>query len=220
MTSSVERNVERMASATSALDGLDTMLAESLSAAEDRLLDRLTSVQSEGEARVLNHLTLSQGSQQEQLLSRVTEDRSELEERMRQHVDDRVTAIARLIRSDNQVLARTLTKRGGGEEVADPEAMRHVLRAVKELQAGLAGDVIGTIDQRFEVVSDQLHKETQSTAEAVLKLAEVVGDKLDRLSVQVDEGVGGDIQIVVDRMSDAIQALSSAGRREPRYEID
>jgi hypothetical protein len=46
----------------------------------------------------------------------------------------------------------------------------------------------------------------------MVKVAEVLGDKIDRLSVRVDEGYGNDLQIVIDRMSDAIQAMSSVRR--------
>ena len=64
-------------------------------------------------------------------------------------------------------------------------------------------------------MSDQLHKESQSPAEAMLKVAEVLGDKIDRSVDRVDEGYGNDVQIVVDRMSEAIQAMSTraAGER-------
>jgi hypothetical protein len=48
----------------------------------------------------------------------------------------------------------------------------------------------------------------------MLKIAELLSDKIDRLSIRVDEGVGGDLQIVVDRMSDAIRAMSAANRRD------
>ena len=65
---------------------------------------------------------------------------------------------------------------------------------------------------RIRTLSDQLHKETQLQAEAMLKIAEVLGEKIDRLSIRVDEGVGNDIQIVVDRMSDAIRAMSTVRR--------
>jgi hypothetical protein len=74
--------------------------------------------------------------------------------------------------------------------------------------------VVGAVDRRFQTMSEQLHKETQSTAEAMIKVAEVLGEKIDRLSVRVDEGVGGDLQIVIDRMSDAIQAMSGRGRAQ------
>jgi hypothetical protein len=84
--------------------------------------------------------------------------------------------------------------------------------AIKELQAGLANDVRTAVDRRFESINDQLHKESQSTTESMVKVAEVLGDKIDRLSVRVDEGYGNDLQIVIDRMGDAIQAMSTVRR--------
>jgi len=97
-------------------------------------------------------------------------------------------------------------------ETLDAELLRSVLRSIKELQAGMASDMLGTIDVRFQQVADQLHREGQGQAEAMLKVAEVLGQKIDRLSIRVDEGVGNDLQIVVDRMSDAIRAMSGVRR--------
>ena len=57
-----------------------------------------------------------------------------------------------------------------------------------------------------------MHRDAQLQAEAMVKVAEVLSDKIDRLSVRVDESVGSDIQIVVDRMSDAIRAMSTVRR--------
>jgi hypothetical protein len=37
---------------------------------------------------------------------------------------------------------------------------------------------------------------------------------MDRLSVRVDEGYGNDLQIVIERMSDAISAISGLGGRQ------
>jgi ABC-type polar amino acid transport system ATPase subunit len=149
---------------------------------------------------------------------RAREARSELEQSLMAHVDDRMTAIARLIRSDNQRLAERLTTMpppvasNQGPSV-DPELLRETLRTMKELQAGMASEMVGTVDARFRAVSDQLHTETQSTAEAMIKVAEVLGEKIDRLSVRVDEGYGQDLQVVIERMGDAIRAMSSTGRR-------
>jgi hypothetical protein len=70
----------------------------------------------------------------------------------------------------------------------DPELMRQTLRAVKELQAELASDVVGSMDRKFQIVGDQLHKETQLTTEAMVKVAEVLGQKMDRLSMRMDQG--------------------------------
>ena len=136
-----------------------------------------------------------------------------IEGKMRDHIDDRLTAIARLIRSDNQALAQAFQERQpAAVEPIDPELLRQTVRAIKELQAGLADDVQATVEHRFQSVSDQLHKETQSTAESMIKVAEVLGDKIDRLSVRVDEGYGNDLQVVIDRMGDAIQAMSTVRR--------
>jgi hypothetical protein len=142
------------------------------------------------------------------------EERSALEERMLAHIDDRMTAIARLIRSDNQALATTLGSHDAAQtaDAVDPELLRQTVRAIKELQAGLASDVQSTVEHRFQTMSDQLHKETQSTTESMVKVAEVLGEKIDRLSVRVDEGYGNDLQVVIDRMGDAIQAMSSVRR--------
>ena len=81
----------------------------------------------------------------------------------------------------------------------------------------MASDMLGTMDRRFQAMSDQLHREGQSQAEAMVKVAEILGQKIDRLGAQVDQGMGDDIQIVVDRMSDAIQAMSA--REPPRYRL-
>jgi uncharacterized protein YukE len=140
--------------------------------------------------------------------------RAQTEERIGEHLDDRLTALAKMIRSDNHVLAKRMSSAEVPGSTADAETLKQTLRAVKELQAGLGADVVGSVERRFQTMSEQLHKETQLTTEAMVKVAEVLGEKIDRLTVRVDEGVGGDLQIVIDRMSDAIQAMSGRGRRE------
>lgn len=146
----------------------------------------------------------------------VAEGQQAFEERMRNHIDERMAQIARLVRSDNQALAAKvegLNEAGAVQtESLDAELLRSVLRSIKELQAGMASDMLGTIDVRFQQVADQLHREGQGQAESMLKVAEVLGQKIDRLSIRVDEGVGNDLQIVVDRMSDAIRAMSGVRR--------
>lgn len=148
----------------------------------------------------------------------IAEGQQAFEERLMGHVDDRITAIARLIRSDNQALAEKLSQLQAtpaavnAEPTLDGELVRQLIRSMKELEAGVSSDMVGTMDRRFQTMSDQLHKETQLQAEAMLKVAEVLGQKIDRLSVRVDEGVGNDLHVVVDRMSDAIRAMSSTRR--------
>jgi hypothetical protein len=129
-------------------------------------------------------------------------------ERMASHVDDRVTALAKLVRADNRAIAEALTRRESGDE--ETGTSKQTLRAVKELQASLTGDV----DRRFQAMTEQLHSEAQSTVETMAKVAEVLAQKMDRLSVRVDEGYGNDLQIVIERMSDAISAISGLGGRQ------
>jgi hypothetical protein len=142
---------------------------------------------------------------------------ADISRHMERLVDERLTALARMIRSDNRVLAERMPA-AQTAPVADDSA-KLVLRAVKEMQATLAGDVTGSMDVRFQTMADQLHKETQSTAEAMVKVAEVMGQKIDRLSVRIDEGYGNDIQVVIDRMGDAIQAMSGRARRDEPFDL-
>jgi hypothetical protein len=146
--------------------------------------------------------------------SMLAEGQAAAEERLRAHIDDRMSSIAKLIRSDNQALASAVREQQGvtPAEPLDAELVRQTLRAMKELQAGLANDVQVSVDSQVRAITDQLHKETQSTAEAMVKVAEVLGEKIDRLSVRVDEGYGNDVQVVIDRMSDAIQAMAVTRR--------
>jgi hypothetical protein len=166
---SVERSLERVATAAGQVDGLDELIAESQQAFQERIMG---------------------------------------------HLDERMAQVARLVRSDSQVLANKMDQmvEQAPDDRLDAELLRSVLRSVKELQAGMATDMLGSIDMRFQQVADQLHREGQEQAEAMLKVAEVLGAKIDRLSVRVDEGVGNDLQIVVDRMSDAIRAMSGVRR--------
>ena len=163
-----------------------------LAAFAERMDEKLESVTAEGPAEV----------------------EAEVEERLLAHIDDRMTSIAKLIRSDNQALASTIREQQQitPSEPLDAELVRQTLRAMKELQAGLSDEVQHSVDTQMRSMTDQLHKETQSTAESMVKVAEVLGEKIDRLSVRVDAGYGNDVQIVIDRMSDAIQAMAVTRR--------
>jgi hypothetical protein len=229
-SASVERTMEKMTETLGSMDGLDELLAESQGASQERLAaqlgeaherlagqvgeaqDRLVAQVGEAQDRLAEQFANTQGL----LAEHFAQAHEQLADKLEAHVDDRMTAIARLIRSDNQVLAEKVfaaeaVPATGG---ADPELMRQLLRSVKELQAGLASDVLGSVDRRFQAVSDQVHQESQSQAEAMIKIAEVLSDRIDRLTAKVEESGTGDLQIVIDRMSDAIQAMSSVGRRQ------
>jgi hypothetical protein len=146
----------------------------------------------------------------------IVETQSAVEERLMTHVDDRIAAIARLIRSDNKALAEQMQSDPGG----DNELMKQVLRSIKEMQASIASDVLGSVDGRFRSMGDLLHQESQANAQAMVKVAEALGEKIDRVARKVDEGMDGDLEVVIDRMSDAIQAMSARGSRSQRIELE
>lgn len=180
----------------------------------------LSSAMSASVERTMERVSAAAGSL-DGLDEMVAETQGAFADRMLGALDDRTTAIARLIRSDNQALATRMGQMAAAQQATseatpalDPELLRQVLRAVKELQAGMASDIQSTVDMRFQAMAEHLHREGQSQAETLLKVAELLGGKIDRLSVRVDEGVGNDLQIVVDRMSDAIRAMSTVQRRE------
>ena len=184
-----------------------------LAAFAERIDEKLGSVAEEVAATISERLGTGVAAVDGDLA--LAEGRPAVEERLLAHIDERMSAIARPIRSDNQALASTVREQQAitpGEPL-DAELVRQTLRAIKELQAGLADEMENSVDVKIRTISDQLHQETQSTTESMVKVAEVLGQKIDRLSVRVDEGVGSDMQIVIDRMTDAIQAMSATRRR-------
>jgi hypothetical protein len=198
MTALAQVVEERMDSLERTMTEQVLALSNATAASMDRNLERMTTAA--GQVDGIDEL--------------VAENQQAFEERMLGHIDERMAQIARLVRSDSQALASKLDESAATrpEDSLDAELLRSVLRSVKELQAGMASDMLGSLDMRFQSVADQLHREGQESAEAMLKVAEVLGAKIDRLSIRVDEGVGNDMQIVVDRMSDAIRAMSGTRR--------
>ncbi len=197
----LERVVEeRMSSLERSFEEQVLALSMAMTATVERNLDRMVNA-----AETVNGLD-----------EMVAESQQAFEERMGAQLDDRLTAIARLIRADNKVLSERIdalqTAPVTGEAGMDADLVRGLVRSIKELEAGMSSDVIGAVDHRFQTISEQMHRDAQLQAEAMLKVAEVLSEKIERLSIRVDEGVGNDIQIVVDRMSDAIRAMSTVRR--------
>lgn len=124
-------------------------------------------------------------------------------------LDQRLSSIARLVRSDNETLAQQI--------VADQEASKQALRAMKELQANLPAEVIDMVERRFA-----------SLAESIERSNEMLAKRIDRMAVKIGERYDNDIQVVIDRMGDAMHALASLGKpdvvsarsSEPRIELE
>jgi hypothetical protein len=140
-------------------------------------------------------------------IHRVASEEAGVSEGVAQRLDDRVGALARLIRADNQVLAKRLD---GIEEQA---AAKEAIRAVKELAASLPNDIAQAVDRRFAQLSDQLHRETQSTVESVVQAGEAVAHRVDRAVNRVNERIERDLDGVIDGLGDAMDALASGWTR-------
>jgi DNA anti-recombination protein RmuC len=127
-------------------------------------------------------------------------------------VDDRIAALARLVRSDNETLAQQI--------VADQDSSKQALRAMKELQASLPGEVIDMVEQRFASLAESIERSNEMLAKRIDRMADTIGERHDN-----------EIQVVIDRMGDAMHALANLGRptdvaaprtavADPRLELD
>jgi hypothetical protein len=197
--SAIDRNMVRMADAIEGQlervgrtvgDRADAAIGERFDQVLARLLDA---------TRTVEHLPLA-----------LQESQERIEQQVETSVDRRMTALARLVRSDNETLAQQI--------MTSQEASRQALRSMKELQANLPSEVIEMVEQRFA-----------SLAESIERSNEVLSTRIDRMAEKIGERYDNDIQVVVDRMGDAMHALASLGRAdaapsprgvEPRIELE
>lgn len=110
-----------------------------------------------------------------------------------QALDAKIVGIARLVRSDNEKLAEQIA--------SDQEASKQALRAMKELQASLPVEVIDSVERRMETLAGSVQKANEMLAQRIDRMAEKIGERQD-----------SDIQVVIDRMGDAMHALAGLGR--------
>ena len=107
--------------------------------------------------------------------------------------EEGVTALAKLMRSDSETLARQI--------LADQDVSKQALRAAKELQASLPAEVIRMVEERFG-----------SLAESIERSNEMLAARIDRMADTLGQKQNDDIQVVIDRMGDAMHALASLGK--------
>jgi len=100
--------------------------------------------------------------------------------------------------------------------VADQEASKQALRSMKELEASLPSEVIAMVEQRFA-----------SLAESIERSNEMLSSRIDRMAEKIGQQQNDEIQIVIDRIGDAMHALASLGKPgagsrmpETRIELD
>jgi paraquat-inducible protein B len=125
-------------------------------------------------------------------------------EHMQQMIDERMTQLARLIRSDNKAMASVV------EIAAQQEAAKQAARSVKEMQASLPAELLDAIDRRFHSFAESMHRETQATVEALAKTAEVLAQRIDQTTASLDERYDRDMRAVSDRLGRVVDAIDSA----------
>lgn len=189
MSDSLEGQLERLARSVGERSSLavDVAIRERFDDVTSRMHDAMTAL--EGATAEVSEAS----GKTEEAVSRA---QIRTEETVMQAVDARVAGLAKMIRSDNESLGRQI--------VADQEASKQALRAMKELQANLPADVIETVQRRMD-----------DLAESVAKSQEMLAQRIDRMAAKIGERYDNDIQIVIDRMGDAMHALASLGR-EPQ----
>ena len=91
---------------------------------------------------------------------------------------------------------------------------KQALRAMKELQASLPVEVVQMVEERFA-----------SLAESIERSNEMLAGRIDRMAETLGQRQNDDIQVVIDRMGDAMHALASLGKgndgpdSDPRLEL-
>jgi predicted Holliday junction resolvase-like endonuclease len=130
-------------------------------------------------------------------------------------IDDRITALGRMIRSDNLALAAKM------QAATEQPAAKQALRAVKELQANLPNEIQRIVEDRVQAISEQLHRDVQASAESVAKLGEGLERKFEQATARIGQRHDKELQVVMGRMGDAMHALASLSRQEPEpVELD
>ena len=107
-------------------------------------------------------------------------------------VNTKLTGLAKMIRADNRVIAEKL------QASTDSDASKRSLRAMKEFQARVPAEIAEAVDERFDRLSDQLHRETQLMAESVAKTSDVLGARVDRAAAEMKERFEGDLRRIIE----------------------
>jgi hypothetical protein len=117
-------------------------------------------------------------------------------------MDSRLTALAKLIRSDNKAIAQVV------QVAAEQQAAKQATRAVKELAATLPAQMLETMDRRFAEFAEHMHRDTQLTVNAIAKSTDVLAGRMDRVGVAIGQQYDEDME----RLGNAVSALAMTRR--------
>jgi len=130
-----------------------------------------------------------------------------LEASIARTLDDRVAALARLVRSDHQALADRL------EVVEQQAAAKEAIRAVNELAAALPAEIGEAMDKRLAVIAELFRRETRSTADVVAKVGGALADRMDRSVAKISDRFEREVETVVDQLGDTMATVATGLQR-------
>jgi hypothetical protein len=138
-----------------------------------------------------------------------------LEETISRGINERVAALAAMIRSDNTAIADRLAV------VEEQAAAKEANRAIKELAAALPQQISEAMDERLAVLGELFRRENKHTVDTVARAATALADRLDKTAVVIGERFGRDVEVVVDQIGTTMQTLASGlSRAGTRPAID
>jgi hypothetical protein len=186
---------ERLDDALSALDRNMIRMGDHLEAQLDRLGDVVGAQVAQVAAGII-------ASRVDEAMNMMRSSQADVQKAM----EDKVTGLARFIRSDNRVLAERV------RQLADHDSSRQALRAVKEMQANLPDEILRVVEMRIEAVADRFHRDIQETAESIATIGAAMERKVEQMTARLAHRQDKDMQVVVERMGDAMHALASLNR--------
>jgi hypothetical protein len=203
-------------------------MADVLSALDRRFvdLDRSMMVQTDRAAKVLadkvdsmdRRLEAGLTSLEESFAERAGEAleqalgtaKAEIIEAVKGAIDERVTQLAMMIRSDNRALVDRL------EVVEQQAAAKEAIRGVNELAASLPGEINSALDERLALIGELIRRETRSSGDVVIKATGALADRIDRTAERIGDRFDREVETVVDQIGGTMATIATGIQRAPR----
>ena len=210
------------------LRSVQVAMADVLSALDRRFvdLDRSMMVQSDRAAAALadrvegldRRLEAGLTALEESFAERATEAvdaalssaKGEIIDAVTRAMDERVTQLAMMIRSDNRALAERL------EVVEQQAAAKEAIRAVNELAAALPSEINDALDERLALIGDLIKRETRSYGDVVIKATGALADRIDRTAERIGDRFDREVETVVDQIGGTMATIATGIQRAPR----
>jgi hypothetical protein len=130
-----------------------------------------------------------------------------LEASIARALDDRVAALARMVRSDHEALADRL------EVVEQQAAAKEAIRAVNELAASIPAEIGDAMDKRLAMLAELFRRESRSTADVVAKVGGALADRMDRSVAKIGDRFEREVETVVDQLGDTMATVATGLQR-------